>query len=160
MRLAEEPPWRRKCAAALTAAYRRAPHAQEALDMALPLLLNPEQNLVDYNMNAIRACARLLGLDEDRLVFASQYAVASSGTQRLVDLCKAVGADAYMCGGGAAGYQDDACFARHGLGLVPQNFHHPVYTQFHQDGAGFLPGLSVLDALFCLGPQNIGKIFA
>ncbi|MBK8127284.1 MAG: hypothetical protein IPK56_11485 [Elusimicrobia bacterium] len=35
---------------------------------------------------------------------------------------KAVGGTDYLAGGGAGGYQDDAVFAREGLGLIPQGF--------------------------------------
>jgi len=157
--LAEHLPWREKCMDMLKHAYGRSPWNEEVQSFLRPLLTNSCSNLVQYNMRGILAIADLLGLDKDKFIFASQLKVKSNGTLRLIELARAVRADAYMYGGGASGYQDDQCFEQHNLGLIAQNFQPPRYPQFHQPN-NFLPGLSIIDALFCLGLQGVGKFFA
>lgn len=158
-RMAEHLPWREKCIGMLKHAYGRSPWYEEVQSFLHPILTNPCNDLVQYNMRGNRAIADILGLDKEKFVFASQFKVKSSGTLRLIELAQKNGADAYMYGGGASGYQEDQCFEQHDIGLIAQNFQHPQYSQFHQLD-DFLPGLSVIDALFCLGLQGVGKIFA
>lgn len=158
-RMADHLPWREKCMDMLEHAYRRSPWHEEVQSFLHPLLTNPCGDLVQYNMRGILAIADILGLDKGKFVLASQFKVKSSGTLRLIELAQAAGADAYMCGGGAGKYQEDLCFKQHNIGLLAQNFQHPRYLQFHQLD-NFLPGLSIIDALFCLGLQGVGEIFA
>lgn len=54
-----------------------------------------------------------------------------------------------MSGDGSSGYQDDAAFIEAGIDLVYQRFEHPVYAQ--RGLTQFVPGLSVLDAIFNCG---------
>ena len=54
----------------------------------------------------------------------------------------------YLSGKGGGGYQDPAKFEKAGLKLAYSGFSQPQYPQ---GGANFVPGLSVLDAVFHLG---------
>jgi hypothetical protein len=48
----------------------------------------------------------------------------------VLNLCREVGADAYLAGSGASkGYLDVAAFERAGIRVVWQDFAHPRYTQ-------------------------------
>ena len=81
-----------------------------------------------------------------RTEFVRESALVSTdarGTDRLVSLCLAVGADAYLSGDGASGYQDDAAFPRSGLGLIHQQFTPTPYGDMQR----FVPGLSAIDWL-------------
>jgi hypothetical protein len=66
-----------------------------------------------------------------------------AATALLIGLVKAAGGDAYLAGGGAAGYQEDELFAERGVRLVAQNFSPTPYG----DPSRWLPGLSVIDYL-------------
>ena len=148
-------PWREKLLKTLATNYQVAPFYDEAMRLLRPLIVNPEPNLAGYNLHAIRAIVSALGLRTD-LMQASQFAVSSASTQRLIDLTRAVGCTGYMAGGGAANYQDDALFARAGLTVKFQSFVHPVYSQA---GAGeFTPGLSVIDALMHCGLARTSQL--
>ncbi|MGH9958885.1 MAG: WbqC family protein, partial [Pyrinomonadaceae bacterium] len=62
----------------------------------------------------------------------------------------------YLCGGGAAEYQDEKMFYDWGLSLKYQKFEHPTY---HQIGnSDFVPGLSVLDALMNCGRARTSRL--
>ena len=73
----------------------------------------------------------------------SNLPYCGSATELLISLVKAVGGSAYLAGGGAGGYQDDALFGECGVELVNQDF----VVRPYGDPIRFLPGLSVIDYL-------------
>lgn len=143
----ETQPWRRKTLRTLEIAYRRAPHFEEAFTLVRGLVSNPEPRVAAYNETNARRVLDALGLDA-RLVQASTLDVPSTGTQRLIELAQAVGGTIYMSGDGAEGYLDSTRFEGTGIALRFQEFGHPNYDQ---GGRRFVPGLSVVDALFHCG---------
>jgi hypothetical protein len=142
VRIDDAQPWRGKLIKTLEANYRRAPRFDETLAVIKPLIEYPTGNLCELNIHAIRSIARVMGL-ESRFIRQSELNATGAGTERLVNLSKAVGATAYLAGGGAAGYQQDEMFVSNGIDLVYQNFVSEPYG----DPIRFLPGLSVIDYL-------------
>lgn len=141
--------WREDLLKTLRANYGRANHFGEVFSFVEPLVLNPIDNLAVYNVAAVTALARELRIDTAKMVPSSRLGVEAQATDMLVDLIRAVGGDAYLNGGGAAGYLEPEKFAAAGITLVQQDFQHPVYPQV--GGMDFVPGLSFLDALFNVG---------
>ncbi|MCK5419622.1 MAG: WbqC family protein, partial [Desulfobacterales bacterium] len=76
-------------------------------------------------------------------------------TDRLIDICKALGADTYLAGQGAAGYMDVARFEENGLKVIMQDVKHPVYPQLFKD---FESHLSIVDLLFNCGLESMNII--
>jgi hypothetical protein len=83
--------------------------------------------------------------------FSSEFKVASVSTRRLVDLCKAAGADEYNSGAGARDYLDEKIFTENKIKLSWQNFKVMPYPQVFD---GFEPDMSALDLLLNCGPQS------
>lgn len=135
-------PWRLKLLNSLAAAYGRAPNYRAGRALLEPLVLFAETNLSAFNMNAITKIAEAL---EVGATFVRQSALQADGkaTMLLCNLVKSTGGRAYLAGGGASGYQDDALFAAQGLDLVYQNFTPKLYG----DPSRWHPGLSVIDYL-------------
>jgi len=144
--------WRANLAKTLAQAYARAPAYREVWPVIEPLIHHPAASIGAFNLQAIRALCGVLGLDPGKLVESSTLGVTSTATARLIELVAAVGGGAYLCGGGSAGYQEDDKFDAAGLALHYQAFAHPTYPQ--HGGGAFVPGLSILDALFELGPAG------
>ncbi len=142
----------------LKAAYAGTPFFESIFPLVRPLVENPAENLVSYNMAAIEILRDLLGLAPGKFVLASALKVSTSATRRLIDLTIAVGGDTYLCGGGAEGYQNDMEFPRHGVKLLYQDFKPLEYKQAKNPGS-FIPGLTVLDALFNIGPKATQNLF-
>lgn len=138
-------PWRKKLLKTLELNYHRAPNFSQVFPVVAELVQNPTANLAEYNWSGIESVATALGLDTSKLVIASTLAAEGQATDLLVAIVRAVGGTAYLCGGGATGYQDDAKFAAAGLELIYQDFQHPVYPQ--GGTRDFVPGLSIIDAL-------------
>ena len=147
MRISEGP-WRARLLRTVQNAYGGAPHAAVVFPLVERLVSNPTDVLVDYNVSAIRSLLLAFKLERAELVMASSLGATGHGTDLLVDLVKAVAGTAYLCGGGASGYQEDERFARAGIELVYQDFRHPVYRQGRDR---FMAGLSIVDTLMHCG---------
>ena len=101
--------------------------------------------LVDFNRLAITRFCRKFGI-ETEMKWSPGFSVKKNA--RLVEMCKHFGADAYLCGSGAADYIDEAEFEAAGIKLVRSGYAPPVYPQRYGD---FVPNLSVLDWIFNMG---------
>lgn len=151
VRIDDTKPWRRKLLRTLEVNYGGAPGLAGTMDLLRPLFAHPTDNLAAFNEQAIRGIAEALGL-HCRFVRQSDLPVAGKATGLLIEIVRAVGADAYLGGDGASGYQQDAIFAEHGIELLRQGFVPRPY----RDPERFLPGLSVIDYLMWEGLGHVG----
>lgn len=147
----EKVPWRDKFLKTLEGNYKKTNFYQENIDFIASLIRNTDSNIGAYNKRAILAIIDYLGIDSNKIRFSSDMNVESTATQRIIDLVKLVHGDTYYCGGGADGYQEDALYEQHNIHLQYQHYQHPEYTQ--KGNAGFIKGLSVIDALFQVGKE-------
>ncbi|HUQ32924.1 MAG TPA: WbqC family protein [Pyrinomonadaceae bacterium] len=149
MRIDESTPWRAKLLKTIETNYSRAPFFASVFPYLTELVNNPTDDLTKYNLSAIVSLAEALKLDTSKFLLGSTLEAEGSATDLLISMVKAAGGTAYLCGGGATGYQEDEKFADRGLQLIYQNFKHPAYQQ--SSTADFIPGLSIIDALMNCG---------
>jgi len=149
MRIDDHTSWRARLVKTIQDSYRRAPYFETILPFLEELIHAPGDLLADFNMRALRALIKALGLDSTRVVLGSGLKLEGKGTDLLVAMVQAVGGTTYLCGGGQAGYQEDEKFAAAGLRLIHQHFEHPVYAQTNT--TQFAAGLSIIDALMHCG---------
>lgn len=142
--------WRKKLAQSLRSDYGRTAHFDEIFTAVTSLLAEEIDLLATFNAAFIRWGMAVLELDTP-VRNTSELSVLTTSTRRLVELVSAVGGNRYMCGRGALAYQEDELFETAGIAVLHQDFAHPVYPQRGQQT--FVPGLSILDALFNLGPR-------
>ena len=106
----------------------------------------PWERLVDLNAALLQFLREAYDIHTP-LVNSSDLDVGGAKSELVLNLCRAVGADALLVGlGGSRNYLDRAAFAQAGVELVFQEFHHPVYPQ--RGPAPFVAGLSAVDLLF------------
>ena len=112
----------------------------------------PWERLADLNAALLEFLREAFAI-RTPLVNSSELDVGGAKSELVLNLCKAVGADALLVGlGGSRHYLDRAAFAQAGVELVFQEFNHPVYPQ--RGPAPFIAGLSAVDLLFNLGPDS------
>jgi|TARA_B100000315_G_scaffold212704_1_gene210213 hypothetical protein len=150
-------PWREKIIRSIEFNYKKAPFYEETFEVFQPFLMNPENNIAEYNCHAVSEIVARLGLDHTKMVRSSSIDHDGSSNELLIDLIRKVGGDTYMCGGGADGYQDDAIFDEKKIQLLYQSFDHPVYPQFNTEQ--FVSGLSIIDVLVNLGFEQTKNCF-
>lgn len=145
-------PWRRKHWKAIEFNYRKAPHFPAYAECVKAIYDREWDKLADLSTALIRLCLDLLGL-RTRIVVASDAAISGESTDLVVNLCRAVGADAYLSGVHGRDYLDAAKVAAAGIRLEFQDYAHPTYPQC-QSGP-FVPNLCILDLLFNAGPDSL-----
>lgn len=145
-------PWRRKHWRAIEFNYRKAPHFAACAERLKAVYDREWTNLRDLNVELLRLCLDLLGL-RTRVVVAGEAGIIGESTDLVVNLCRGVGADAYLSGVHGREYLDAAKVAAAGIRLEFQDYAHPTYPQCHP--GPFVPNLSVIDLLMNVGPQSL-----
>ena len=113
-----------------------------------------EPSLVRRNMGFTSAVLSLLRLSPT-VVYSSDMASRGVGTDLLVSLIREVGGSEYVSGTGSAGYLNPASFKANGIALSFNHFEHPTYPQ--RLAKTFVPGLSIVDALFSVGADQVSR---
>jgi hypothetical protein len=150
MQIDDSKPWRESVVGSIRGSYARAQHLAEALPVVEEALSTSCRHVAELNERAIRIFAERLELDSSKLVRQSDLGVSGAwtGTELLVELCRAVDGNIYLSGDGSDEYLAPGVFRRAGLELSYQEFVPPWYPQPSPD---YVPGLSVVDALMSCG---------
>jgi hypothetical protein len=93
-----------------------------------------------------------------KILRSSEYSSDSRSNERLIDLTKSVGGKVYLSGDGADDYLLKEKFENNGIEIQKMGFEHPVYKQAHS--SEFVPGLSIIDALFNIGSEATRDLLA
>ena len=153
VRINPKVPWQRKHWNALVSNYSPAPYF-DVYGPGLKRLIDREwSSLCELNMVLIRWAMNALGI-ETPILYSSALGVEGNRTELLVNICKAVGAQCYLSGPGGRRYMELTAFEAAGITVIWQEFTSPAYDQVFPD-VGFVPDLSVVDALFNCGPETI-----
>ena len=132
-------------------AYRKAPHFERYAPRLREILESRWDKLVDLNLACLDFMREALQI-ETPTMRSSVMQVQGQRSGLLLDICRSVGATAFLGGmGGSREYLDKEAFAAAGMGVVWQDFSHPAYPQCGT--APFTKGLSSLDLLFNCGPR-------
>lgn len=143
-------PWKKKILGKFKTNYSKAEYFNPYYGEFEFILQKNHKKLIDLNVELLRWLIGILGINI-ALIHASDLKVEGVATTRLVNICKCVGADRYICGAGGNKYQDANLFAESKISLELSTFKHPIYRQM---GANFMSGLSILDLVFNYGFQS------
>lgn len=146
--------WRRKHWNAIMSNYGKTPYFQQYKTVFEAAYQRSWEHLVDLNAHLLHIVFEALGLRQ-RICFASEFPVQTTSSERLAELCHAVGADEYIAGSGGHEYLDTQPFETRQIQVAFQAYRHPVYPQIF---GAFEPHLSVLDLLFNCGDQSLDII--
>ncbi len=150
VRIFYERPWARKLLASLRTAYLRAPYFREHLSFLEEIFSNKFERVLDLNMALIEHLVRKLGI-ETRIVLLSDLGISTTGNERLVEICKKLGASEYLALGAAKKYLDHRLFSDAGIKVKYISPPHLVYPQLW---GNFVGNLSTFDLLFNCGPKS------
>ena len=132
--------------------YSRAPHFKKYISIFEDAFSKEWEFISELNVYLIESIKGLLDMKGKPAVLASDFKLRDEPTDRLIDICKALGADTYLAGKGGADYMNLERFEENGLKLIIQEFEHPVYPQLFND---FQSHLSIVDLLFNCGPESM-----
>jgi len=132
--------------------YAKAAHFKEYRDFFAELYLERAGSpwLSEINQSFIRAINGLLGIDTV-LRSSSEFTLAPGKSERLLALCRELGATGYLSGPAAKDYLDLGLFAEAGIKVEWMDYQgYPEYPQLFPP---FAHGVSVVDLLFNTGKE-------
>lgn len=144
-------PWRKKHLASLRQNYARAPFFKDYIGIFDEIYTRDWERLIDLNHECFMALNRALGIERE-VHFASEWQVEGDPVERLIELCRKVGANHFFEGAAGKDYIDAARFTNAGITLEFQDYCCQPYPQQHGE---FVPYLSVVDLLFNCGPKSL-----
>lgn len=156
MQIDNKTDWRNKTLKSISQNYCKAPFFEEIFPDIESMVNNRFSDISSFNIAAIQAISKRIGLSWNKVVIASSLDVKGSSNDLLISITQSLKCNTYMCGGGAGGYQQDDMFAKAGIELIYQNYIPSVYPQFNTKE--FVPGLSVIDALMNCGWSGVQKL--
>jgi WbqC-like protein family len=145
-------PWRQVHESLFERLYKTAPyygHAREAL-MSVLGNCNSADTLASISEASTKALAEAFDLDNTRYLRSSEIGISGSGSRRVLDICRSLGASEYITGHGAKNYLDHKLFADSGIEVKYIAYGMKPYPQ--HSGKTFIPFVSSLDCL-----ANCGK---
>ncbi len=144
--------WGQKHWRTLSQEYARAAHfrSYRALFEELYKDAAAELNLSEINYRFLKEICAILGITTP-VTWSRDYPMVKGQTERLVDLCRQVGAEEYFSGPAARNYLNESLFARAGIKL--SYIDYSGYPEYHQLHPPFEHGVSVLDLIFNEGPD-------
>jgi hypothetical protein len=149
-----DPRWRERVQKTVEQCYRKTPFFAQCWPPLAQAIAESADNLNEANFRTFMALLQILDAGSLRVVQVGELPAKSEDpTLRLVEICTALGATQYIAGKGGANYLRSEEFDRVGIAVLWQSF-DPAALVYPQIGGPFLPGLSVIDLLFNVGPEE------
>jgi hypothetical protein len=142
--------WRQKLLRTISQSYSGAPYLRAVLGLVEEVICQPGGQIADIARASVELTARMIGLSPRFGLTSEEHAgVLGAGIDRVLDICVAEGARAYVnLPGGRQMYSPDR-FLERGLSL---EFIEPNLAPYPRGGRPFIGSLSILDVLLFNGP--------
>jgi hypothetical protein len=142
--------WRTKQLSVITQNYQKSPFYDELYPTIKDAINSNHELLIGLNLHLIKRIAGLLDIHVN-MVRSSEFPYSGSEkNEKLISICKHMGADTYLCGSGGKTYVNEALFKAGKITLQWHSYQHPTYPQQFE---GFQSNMSIIDLLFNLGPK-------
>ena len=143
--------WRRKHWNSIKLSYSKSAFFKDHSPLFEALYMDScETRLSSINHSFLIAINHLLGINTI-IHWSQDLSVTGGKTERLVELCKKVGADEYISGPAASDYLDTKLFENNNIKISWMNYEgYPEYSQLYPP---FVHDVSVLDLIFNEGPN-------
>jgi hypothetical protein len=151
VKICHDRPWARKHLASLKTAYSRAPYFHDHLPFLEKTFSSEQETILEFNLAIIEHLMKALGIAAN-LILLSSLSIVSKGNERLVEICRSLGASQYLAQTSARKYLDHRLFSEAHIELKYVNPPRPVYPQLWGD---FIANLSTFDLLFNCGPKSL-----
>jgi hypothetical protein len=147
------PWWRGKLARMVENTYRKAPCFADVFPVVENLIQHQANNLSEYLVHQLRTLAALMGITTEFVATSRQYQNSHlSGQVRVLDICRREQATTYVNVQGGQDLYDAGAFGSAGIEL---RFLVVRPLPYKQRTAGFVPNLSIIDALMEVGPVGM-----
>jgi hypothetical protein len=126
--------------------YSKAKYYEEYKDIFEELYLDcKEEYLSKVNYRFMKKICEILGI-KTPMTWSSEFTLLEEKTERLVDICKKLGATDYYSGPAAKAYMNEELFERENITIHYFDYSgYPPYRQLHGD---FTHAVSIIDLIF------------
>ena len=137
--------WQRKHWTTLQQSYATGPHVAEMLALVESVFAAGQASLAGLSAASMEALADSFEVMPETVLRSSEMAaIEGGGSERVLAICRELGAKRYVTGQGAANYLDHAAFDEAGIAVEYMDYEKRAYPQLHGD---FTPFVSALDLL-------------
>jgi hypothetical protein len=141
--------WKNKHLNRICQLYEKSPYFKQFYPTIRDAIDLKHELLIGLDLHLIKAISELLDISA-KMVRSSEFPYAGKEkNEKLVSMCKFLGADTYLCGSGGKCYVDEALFKGAKINVQWHSYQHPTYKQRFE---GFQPYMSIIDLLFNEGP--------
>jgi len=150
--------WARRHWNLILANYRKAPFF-DTYGNFFDVLYNAKKwkYLADLNYYIVDNLLDFLGM-KVKIEYSSSLDLGDSrGNDRIIRICRALGADTWLANSACRDYVDAGLYDKSGIKMIYHDYNHPEYKQLYEP---FISHLSVIDLLFCCGKDSLPVITA
>ena len=137
-------PWQKKMLKTIQLNYTKAKFFSEIFPVIENVLNTRHEFLSALNIELIKLFCEKLNITTPIILASEMNLSADEKNNRIIEICKNLGATIYQSGSGARKYNDEEMFATNNIQLRYTSFSPADYPQLHGE---FIKGLSVLDVL-------------
>lgn len=143
--------WKQKQLSVIKHNYEKTPYFKEYFPMIKEAITFNHELLIGLNLHLIKNIAQILNIKAN-MVRSSEFPYCGrEKNEKLVSMCKFLGADTYLSGSGGKAYVEEGLFNEAKVEVQWHNYGHPTYKQ---NFSGFQPNMSIIDLLFNMGPES------
>ena len=143
--------WIYKHKAAIKYNYENCPFFDKYWKGIEKILDKKHRKLLELNMSLINYFISILQIST-KTIFSSELEIESTGSKKLLDICKSLNSDTYISGELGSDYLDLEIFKNENITVKFEKFEHPQYSQKYSK---FIPNMSIIDLLFNEGEKSI-----
>ncbi|MCW3996193.1 MAG: WbqC family protein [Candidatus Bathyarchaeota archaeon] len=142
--------WQNRQLALISQNYRKTPYFKQYYPIIEDVLTSNHELLIELDLHLIKTIAKILGINP-KMIRSSEFPYfGTEKNEKLISMCKFIGADQYLSGSGGRAYVKEDLFTEANIEVQWHNYDHPIYKQNFE---GFQPNMSIIDLLFNMGPQ-------
>ncbi len=149
--ISQDENWQEKHYKTIVASYKKAPFFDQYAHLLEEIYLQSKwSRLSEFNIFVTKKISNLLGI-KTKFINSIELGIGGCKDDKLIEICKAVGADCYLSGPAAKDYIIDDKFYNASIQLSYLNYGpYPEYKQLHGQ---FDHYVSILDVIFTCGPD-------
>ena len=143
--------WQQKHLRSIELNYKKTSYLNCYLDDLSKIITKKWEKIVDLNLAIIEYLKKELQISTNT-VRSSEMKINTTGSEKLLQICKQLDADRYLSGSSGLDYLNEKIFLDEKIKVIYENFEHPIYNQL---GPDFLPNMSIIDLLFNEGEKSV-----
>ena len=149
--------WAKKHYKSIFLNYKDHPFFENHKSFLEDMYLNKKwEKLVDLNIYFYKYIFKILDKDIN-IKIASDYDLQGQKSDLVLDMCIKLKATKYIFGGEGENYADKESFKKFKIGLIFQDYKHPIYAQ-NGNNKNFISHLSILDLIMNYDNKDIKSI--